>query len=157
MPNETDSIFYTFTDIPSSLMNDFNILVEEIINRSTPYLHLLQEDSEKEISQLSEKRKSIQKVFQFLQGKWTIDILYIIFLYRNPSFNTIRNTLTGINAHTLTKRLTLFESEQMVKRIIIQERPVRVKYELTSKGIEIISLLLPVIHYLSCPDDHCAT
>jgi DNA-binding HxlR family transcriptional regulator len=52
----------------------------------------------------------------------------------NESFNQIKSEIGDINQKILTARLTELEEAGFVKREIIQEKPVKIRYSLTEKG-----------------------
>ncbi len=85
----------------------------------------------------------IQNVSSILQGKWTVDILYVIFFLEKPYFNDLRRALPKINTRTLTLRLKFLEEKGMIKRIVHTGKPVRVSYQITEFGRDLTKLSFP--------------
>ena len=88
-------------------------------------------------------RNFIKNVSMLMQGKWTIDIIYMIFFLKNPFFNELRRSLPEINTRTLTLRLKFLEEKGVIKRIVHTGKPVRVSYEITEFGKGLAMLSFP--------------
>jgi len=73
-----------------------------------------------------------------LSQKWTVDLLRA--LARLHRFSYVRREL-GITSKTLSKRLQLLIDEGLVVRAAYAEAPIRIEYELTAKGRELIDIL----------------
>src|SRR4030042_4920622 len=82
-----------------------------------------------------------------LQGKYTLDLIFILNGRKGLFFNDIKNALPYINLGTLTKRLKELEGRGLVVRIVHPGQPVRVSYEITPIGRGIFQLLLPLLVY----------
>ncbi len=93
-------------------------------------------------------RSFIGEVSTLLQGKWTVDILYMIFFLNKPFFNDLRNNLPEINSRTLTTRLFSLEETGIIKRTVHTGRPVRVSYEMTAFGRGLTLLFYPMVIYV---------
>jgi DNA-binding HxlR family transcriptional regulator len=77
---------------------------------------------------------------EILGAKWTA--LLVHDLSEGPRrFSQLENACPGISPRTLSERLRVLESEEIVERRSYAESPPRVEYELTKKGRG----LLPVI------------
>ena len=87
----------------------------------------------------------LNDALNFLQKKWTMDIIYIIRIKGKPFFNEIRRGLPNINSRTLTTRLKEFEENRIVTRTVRSTQPIRVSYELTDLGKGVYELLLPLL------------
>ena len=93
-------------------------------------------------------RRLIRKAFSYLQGKWTIDILFIIFFLENPYFNEIRKSLPELNSRTLTTRLKHLEKEGLINRNVHTGKPVQVSYTMTPFGKNLTYLAFPPLIYI---------
>ena len=91
----------------------------------------------------------LNDALNFLQKKWTMDIIYIIRIKRKPFFNDIRRGLPNLNSRTLTTRLKEFEENHIVTRTVIDTQPIRVSYELTDLGKGVYELLLPLLIFFA--------
>jgi len=91
----------------------------------------------------------LNDALNFLQKKWTMDLIYIIRIKGKPFFNDIRRALPGINSRTLTTRLKEFEENSIVTRTVRNTQPIRVSYELTDLGKGVYELLLPLLFFFA--------
>jgi len=91
----------------------------------------------------------LNDALNFLQKKWTMDLIYIIRIKGNPFFNDIRRTLPNINSRTLTTRLKEFEQNHIVTRTVSNTQPIRVSYELTDLGKGVYELLIPLLFFFA--------
>ncbi|MDD9961276.1 MAG: helix-turn-helix domain-containing protein [Gammaproteobacteria bacterium] len=69
--------------------------------------------------------------FDLLKGKWKKEILWLISL-DVARFGELRRHLRNITPTMLTTRLRELESDGLITRITVSEKPLHVKYELTN-------------------------
>jgi DNA-binding HxlR family transcriptional regulator len=93
-------------------------------------------------------RSFMQKLTGLIQGKWTVDILFMIFFLKEPYYNELRRSLPEINSRTLTDRLYTLEKKEIIQRNVQTERPIRVTYKLTKFGEGLIKLFFPLAVYV---------
>jgi DNA-binding HxlR family transcriptional regulator len=98
---------------------------------------------------IQQELKFLNEALQFLQRKWTMDLIYIIRIKGNPFFNDIRRALPNINSRTLTTRLKEFEENHVVNRTVSNTQPIRVNYELTDLGEGVYELLVPLLIFFA--------
>ncbi|MFW9866042.1 MAG: winged helix-turn-helix transcriptional regulator [Candidatus Thorarchaeota archaeon] len=91
----------------------------------------------------------LNDALNFLQKKWTMDLIYIIRIKGKPFFNDIRRALPKINSRTLTTRLKEFEENFVVTRTVTNTQPIRVSYELTELGNGVYELLIPLLIFFA--------
>jgi DNA-binding HxlR family transcriptional regulator len=91
----------------------------------------------------------LNDALNFLQKKWTMDLIYIIRIKGNPFFNDIRRALPNLNSRTLTTRLKEFEENDVVTRKVSDTQPIRVSYELTDLGKGVYELLIPLLIFFA--------
>jgi len=106
------------------------------------------ENQEMRLEDLKESIKSLEQSFNLLSQKWSLEILYTLFLRNTLGFNRLKKTL-GVNSRTLSNKLKILEKYGYIKRIIDQGPPLRVKYFLTARGRNIVLLALPLLYYSS--------
>ena len=94
---------------------------------------------------IQEELLFLNDALNFLQKKWTMDLIYIIRIKGKPFFNDIRRALPNLNSRTLTTRLKEFEEIHIVTRTVCNTQPIRVSYELTNLGKGVYELLLPLL------------
>ena len=83
---------------------------------------------------------AIEKGMRLIGGKWTASIIY--HLKDGPvRFNDLTRMLGGASKKMIDQRLKELEARKMVKRRVINERPIAVTYELTQFGHSVISIL----------------
>ena len=99
---------------------------------------------------IQEELEFLKDPLNFLQKKWTLDLIYVIRIKKKLYFNDIRRTLPEINSRTLSTRLKEFEDQKIVTRTeTIINSQLRVSYELTDLGIGIYELLLPLLMFFA--------
>lgn len=83
---------------------------------------------------------AIEKGMRLIGGKWKGSIIY--HLKDEPvRFNDLTRMLGGASKKMVDQRLKELESEGMVIRKVISDRPVAVTYELTEFGKTALSIL----------------
>jgi len=111
-------------------------------------LQQILENQEMRLEDLKDSIKSLEKSFNLLSQKWSLEILYTLFLKNIMGFNGLKRTL-GVNSRTLSNKLKSLEKHEYVKRTIDQGPPLRVEYSLTTRGRNIVLLALPLLYYSS--------
>ena len=81
-------------------------------------------------------------------SKWAIDILVLLYSLRTLGFEAIRKNLRGISSRVLSEKLKRLEEDGLIRRVVLDTRPVRVLYRLTDVGFTSAKLGEPVILYL---------
>ena len=88
-----------------------------------------------EFQQEQKKRmKAVQDSMDALNGKWKISIISSICCYGKRRFSDILNDVNGISNRMLSKELKELETNQLVKRTVLDTQPITVQYELTDHG-----------------------
>ncbi|WP_462164443.1 winged helix-turn-helix transcriptional regulator [Pseudoalteromonas xiamenensis] len=83
---------------------------------------------------------AIEKGMRLIGGKWTGSIVY--HLKEGPiRFNELTRRLAGASKKMIDQRLKELESNGMVKRQVLNTRPVGVTYELTPFGESALYIL----------------
>ncbi len=127
-------------------------LIPQIISAGQTCLQRELDASVHDPKRLQDERERFQSAFELIQGKWTIDVLYVVFVLGVPNYNQILPALPGINSRTLTDRLKLLEDKGILHRSLQDSRPVRVTYTVTEKGKSLIALILPAVLYCGWPE-----
>ncbi len=84
------------------------------------------------------------RAVELIGRRWTGAILRVL-LSGVSRFSAICETVPGLSDRMLAERLKELESEGIVTRTVVPEKPVRVEYALTGKGRDLES----VIHAVS--------
>ena len=111
-------------------------------------LQQILENQEMHLEDLRESIQSLENSFNLLSQKWSLEILYTLFLRNTVGFNGLKKILR-VNSRTLSNKLRNLEQHRYVKRTIDQGPPLRVKYSLTTRGRNIVLLALPLLYYSS--------
>lgn len=81
-------------------------------------------------------------------GKWSLDILTLLYLQDEAGFSEIRRALGRISARVLSTKLIRMQENGLIRRDVKPTRPPRVAYSLTERGLTITKLGEPVFLYL---------
>lgn len=100
------------------------------------------------LEDMRETIKSLEESFSLLSQKWSLQILYILFLRETPGFGEMKKIL-GVNSRTLSDKLKGLDRYGYINRSVEQGPPLRVKYSLTTRGRNTILLALPFLYYSS--------
>lgn len=82
----------------------------------------------------------IERGMRVIGGKWTGSILWHL-QDRPVRFNDLARQLGGASKKVITQRLKEMEANKLVKRKVLDTKPVAVTYELTSFGRTALSFL----------------
>lgn len=108
-----------------------------------PYLGSLGEEPDLQAEMLQ-----VVQSLQVFFNKWTVEVIVTLSLARSHRFNELKDALGGISGRTLSQRLKELEDQGLVARTLYDERPVRIEYSLTKKGMDVAYLSLPLVLYL---------
>jgi len=100
------------------------------------------------LEDLRETIKGLEESFSLLSQKWSLQILYILFLRETTGFGEMKKIL-GVNSRTLSDKLKGLDEVGYIKRSVEPGPPLRVKYSLTTRGRDTILLALPFLYYSS--------
>jgi DNA-binding HxlR family transcriptional regulator len=81
-------------------------------------------------------------------GKWSLDILTLLFMRQSAGFQEIRRGLGRISSRVLSSKLTRMQETGLIRRDVKPTRPPRVSYSLTEHGQTVAKLGEPVFLYL---------
>lgn len=87
--------------------------------------------------------KPVRDTLDVINGKWKIPIIISIGV-GNDRFTDIQESIPGISPKVLAKELKDLEQHQLLRRIIIEEYPVKIFYQLE----EYADTLTPLIYAL---------
>jgi DNA-binding HxlR family transcriptional regulator len=107
--------------------------------------HLSSQENE---SRGRDELNQLRSVMAMFQQKYAFDIIFVLNGMGSMHFNDLRTHLGDVNPTTLSKRLKDLENWGFVTRTVQQGQPIRVNYELTTKGNGTFYLLLPMLVYV---------
>lgn len=92
----------------------------------------------------------IRNVIAQIGDKWSMLVLFA--LVDGPErFNALKSRVVGISQRMLTKTVRELEREGYLSRTVYPEVPVKVEYELTSMGRDLVN---PLYQLVSWADSH---
>ncbi len=104
-------------------------------------------DLNQHLKEFGMKNCPIDNSLKIIGKKFTMHILRNILLLKQKKFNEFLRSIEGINTKTLSLRLREMESEGLIKRKIIDQRPLRVEYSLTEKGKSLEPILVQMAKF----------
>jgi DNA-binding HxlR family transcriptional regulator len=133
-----------------TLSNELRRLVETRIGQTVRVIEetLNQIKKTQEITprELAADVKSLEASFNILSQKWSLEILYTLFLKNRMRFNEIKGVL-GVNSRTLSDKLKTLHKHGYIERNVEDGPPLRVGYTLTTRGKNTVLLALPLLYY----------
>ena len=111
-------------------------------------LQCIIEKQEISLEDLKQDIQSLEESFTLLSQKWSLEILYTLFLKNTINFSQMKKTL-GVNSRTLSDKLKSLKQYDYIERTVKTEPPLRVEYKLTAKGKNMVLLALPLLYYSS--------
>lgn len=135
-----------------ALSDELRGLVEARIERTLQAiedtLRQILEKQEIRLEELKETLQSLEKSFSLLSQKWSLEILYTLFLKNSVGFSGLKKII-GVNSRTLSDKLKTLKQHGYIERTIEHGPPLRVTYSLTIKGKNTVLLALPLLYYSS--------
>lgn len=81
-----------------------------------------------------ERVMGIRDAIEVLSGKWKVEIIGTLLFGGKMRFMDLRRHVEGIAAKMLSKELQDLEANQLVKRTVMETKPITVEYEITEYG-----------------------
>lgn len=88
----------------------------------------------------------IRNVVAQIGDKWSVLILFAL-VDGADRFNSLKSRVVGISQRMLTQTLRDLEREGYVTRTVYPEVPVKVEYELTSMGKDLVKPLYQLVNW----------
>ncbi|QDI90475.1 transcriptional regulator [Salicibibacter halophilus] len=88
----------------------------------------------------------IEASFQIIGKKWNGQIVHYLSLCEdvNAHFSEIKSDLAGITSRALSLKLSELIEDGLVKKLVENDSPVTISYELTEKGVSLAESLKPL-------------
>jgi DNA-binding HxlR family transcriptional regulator len=87
--------------------------------------------------------KPVRDALDVINGKWKLPIIISVGV-GNDRFTDVQESIPGITPKVLAKELKELEQHKLIKRIITEDYPVKITYQLTPYA----DTLTPIIHAL---------
>ena len=133
-----------------TLSNELRRLVEARMEQTVRgienTLNQITETQELTPRELTADLKSLEASFNILSRRWSLEILYTLFLKNRMRFNEIKGVL-GVNSRTLSDKLKTLHKHGYIERNVKDGPPLRVEYTLTTRGKNTVLLALPLLYY----------
>jgi DNA-binding HxlR family transcriptional regulator len=120
--------------------------LEQTLKGIEDTLAKIMEKQELDRHALQEELTSLEETFNLLFQKWTLEILYSLFLKNAIGFGEFKRVL-GVNSRTLSDKVKLLTKHGYIQRNVTSGPPLRVEYTLTEKGKNTVLLALPLLYY----------
>ena len=90
--------------------------------------------------------------------KWHPVILHQLFVHEECGFSELHAAIDDISNKMLSDSLTTLEDHELIERVVVSEKPVRVRYSLTDRGRQLEPVLESMIDWgrEQLPDQHTA-
>lgn len=89
----------------------------------------------------------IRNVVSRFGNKWALLIILILNEKGPIRFNQLGKQIPDISTKVLSNTLHILEADDLVKRTVFPEVPIRVEYELTTKGRTLIPIILSLTEW----------
>jgi DNA-binding HxlR family transcriptional regulator len=76
----------------------------------------------------------VARTLDLIGERWTLLLLRDLLLHGPRRFQDFQTSLPGVAPNTLSARLKAMEDNELVRRVLYNERPARLEYVLTDKG-----------------------
>ena len=83
----------------------------------------------------------VTRVLRMIQGRWKLPILFRLFADPTRRSSQLMRDMPGISRKMLTQHLRELENARLVERIDFDEKPLRIEYQLSDAGRELMPLL----------------
>ncbi|XVV39162.1 winged helix-turn-helix transcriptional regulator [Streptomyces sp. CA-100214] len=83
----------------------------------------------------------VEYALGILRGRWKLLIIHHLLVRRPRRFSDLERAIPEVTQKMLVQQLRALESDGVVRRIVYDEVPPHVEYELTSAGAELATAL----------------
>lgn len=94
-----------------------------------------------------ERVMGIRDAIDVLSGKWKIQIIGTLLFGGRMRFMDVMREVPGIAAKMLSKELHDLEAHQLVKRTVMNTKPITVEYEITPYGRSLEEVIIPIANW----------
>lgn len=83
----------------------------------------------------------VEHALRILRGRWKLLIIHHLLVRSPRRFSDLERTIPDVTQKMLIQQLRALENDGVVRRIVYDEIPPHVEYELTSAGAELTTAL----------------
>ena len=84
----------------------------------------------------------VTRVIRMIQGRWKLPILFRLFADPAMRSSQLIRDIPGISQKMLTQHLRELEKDRLVERMDFEEKPLRVEYQLSAEGRNLMPVLI---------------
>ncbi|MFH5800350.1 winged helix-turn-helix transcriptional regulator [Haladaptatus sp. CMAA 1911] len=105
-------------------------------------------------SGLDDEDSVVGSVIELLSRKWTRAIIEVLLAEDGRRYNELNDEIDGISDKVLSDSLKRLESFHLVRREVVDDRPVQVKYWLTEPGASLEEVVDAVVNWTENYQQH---
>ena len=90
----------------------------------------------------SKRILAVRDALEIFSGKWKIPIIGALLYLKEARFKELQNMVGNITSKMLSKELKELEINQLVERIVLNTRPVSIRYKITPYGMSSQSVIV---------------
>jgi DNA-binding HxlR family transcriptional regulator len=94
-----------------------------------------------------EKQLAIRDVMQLLSGKWKFQIIGTLRFGGKLRFMDLLREVDGIAAKMLSKELQELEANHLIKRTVMNTKPITVEYEITEYAKSLDPIMMAMVNW----------
>jgi DNA-binding HxlR family transcriptional regulator len=94
-----------------------------------------------------ERELAMRDAMDVLRGKWKIQIIGTLIFKGKLRFMDMLREVDGIAAKMLSKELQDLEAHQLVKRTVMNTKPITVEYEITEYGKSLEKVICSIVEW----------
>lgn len=98
-------------------------------------------------SRIQKEISGVEEVLGHLSQSWVIEIIALLAM-GDRKFTELKDFIGRIGSRTLTDKLRMLEKAGYVRRDIVNEAPVRIKYSLTDQGRKLAISFYPLFYQI---------
>lgn len=87
---------------------------------------------------------AIRDAIEVLSGKWKVQIIGTLIFGGRKRFMDLLREVDGIAAKMLSKELQDLEAHQLVRRTVMETKPITVEYEITDYGKSLEPVIIAI-------------
>ena len=96
----------------------------------------------------------VTAVIELTRRKWTRAIIERLLAEEHLRYNELSERIDGISDKVLSESLEALEDHQLVRREVIEDRPVKVEYSLTEVGAALEEVITAVDEWTDAYTEH---
>lgn len=104
------------------------------MSSESPTLSRSQSGASPDGRRFANHNEAFEHVYRLFGRKWHVRIVYWLQENGPMGFSALKREISGISSKMLSESLSRLETDGIVDRSVVSERPIRVEYTLTERG-----------------------